>query len=187
MQTQHCAELTVLSVFRSALLATHFLCSLSPSLSCVTFLPFLQRSAVTLQLVFFDGEEAFEEWTDTDSLYGSRHLAELMAHTAHPPGSTHTTQLQAVVRPQPSFVTFRQYFISFLQEYIFFVLGVFQDLFVLLDLLGAAEPLIVNHFDNTACWFDRLIAAGPQFFSPLVLFCFINTSIKHMGLNSAAI
>ncbi|XP_060779376.1 glutaminyl-peptide cyclotransferase-like a isoform X3 [Neoarius graeffei] len=55
-----------------------------------------QRSAVTLQLVFFDGEEAFEEWTDTDSLYGSRHLAELMAHTAHPSGSAHTTQLQAV-------------------------------------------------------------------------------------------
>ena len=27
-------------------------------------------------LVFFDGEEAFGEWTDTDSLYGSRHLVE---------------------------------------------------------------------------------------------------------------
>ena len=26
-------------------------------------------------LVFFDGEEAFHEWTDTDSVYGSRHLA----------------------------------------------------------------------------------------------------------------
>ena len=26
-------------------------------------------------LVFFDGEEAFHEWSDTDSLYGSRHLA----------------------------------------------------------------------------------------------------------------
>jgi Zn-dependent M28 family amino/carboxypeptidase len=26
-------------------------------------------------LVFFDGEEAFGEWSDTDSLYGSRHLA----------------------------------------------------------------------------------------------------------------
>ncbi|MDP9054178.1 MAG: M28 family metallopeptidase [Acidobacteriota bacterium] len=26
-------------------------------------------------LVFFDGEEAFQNWTDTDSLYGSRHLA----------------------------------------------------------------------------------------------------------------
>jgi Zn-dependent M28 family amino/carboxypeptidase len=26
-------------------------------------------------LVFFDGEEAIQEWSDTDSLYGSRHLA----------------------------------------------------------------------------------------------------------------
>jgi len=32
----------------------------------------------TLQLIFFDGEEAFGEWSDDDSLYGSRHLAELM-------------------------------------------------------------------------------------------------------------
>ncbi|MDP2438323.1 MAG: M28 family peptidase [archaeon] len=32
-------------------------------------------SAPALQLVFFDGEEAFKDWTDTDSLYGSRHLA----------------------------------------------------------------------------------------------------------------
>jgi glutaminyl-peptide cyclotransferase len=27
-------------------------------------------------LVWLDGEEAFEQWTDTDSLYGSRHLAD---------------------------------------------------------------------------------------------------------------
>ena len=27
-------------------------------------------------IVFFDGEEAFGEWSDTDSVYGSRHLAE---------------------------------------------------------------------------------------------------------------
>lgn len=53
---------------------------------------------MTLQLVFFDGEEAFEEWTDTDSLYGSRHLAELMARTPHPSGATKTSLLQAVVR-----------------------------------------------------------------------------------------
>lgn len=88
-----------------------------------------QKPPVTLQLVFFDGEESFEEWTATDSLYGSRHLSEWMARTAHPPGATHTTVLQAV------------------------------DLFVLLDLLGAPDPLIANHFDNTARWFDRLIAA----------------------------
>uniref|UniRef100_A0A3Q2P1M1 Glutaminyl-peptide cyclotransferase n=1 Tax=Fundulus heteroclitus TaxID=8078 RepID=A0A3Q2P1M1_FUNHE len=88
-----------------------------------------QKLPVTLQLVFFDGEEAFEEWTATDSLYGSRHLAELMADTAHPAASPHATVLQAV------------------------------DLFVLLDLLGGPDPLIANHFDNTARWFDRLISA----------------------------
>ncbi|GAB1599850.1 glutaminyl-peptide cyclotransferase-like [Argonauta hians] len=33
------------------------------------------RLNMALQLLFFDGEEAFKEWTDTDSLYGSRHLA----------------------------------------------------------------------------------------------------------------
>jgi glutaminyl-peptide cyclotransferase len=46
---------------------------------------FLLELAATLQgkpriddvyLVFFDGEEAFRKWSDTDSLYGSRHLAE---------------------------------------------------------------------------------------------------------------
>lgn len=30
---------------------------------------------LSLQLIFFDGEEAFKSWTDTDSLYGSRNLA----------------------------------------------------------------------------------------------------------------
>lgn len=30
---------------------------------------------------------------------------------------------------------------------------------MLLDLLGGPDPLIANHFDNTARWFDRLIAA----------------------------
>jgi Zn-dependent M28 family amino/carboxypeptidase len=30
-------------------------------------------------LVFFDGEEAVRDWTETDSLYGSRHLAAQMA------------------------------------------------------------------------------------------------------------
>uniref|UniRef100_H3CQM4 Glutaminyl-peptide cyclotransferase n=1 Tax=Tetraodon nigroviridis TaxID=99883 RepID=H3CQM4_TETNG len=88
-----------------------------------------QGPPLTLQLVFFDGEESFEEWTDTDSLYGSRHLAQRMANTPHPAGSAGANMLQAL------------------------------DLFVLLDLLGAADPLIVNHFQNTERWFDRLVAA----------------------------
>lgn len=38
---------------------------------------------ITLQFVFFDGEEAFETWTATDSLYGSRHLAEKWRSQPH--------------------------------------------------------------------------------------------------------
>jgi glutaminyl-peptide cyclotransferase len=34
---------------------------------------------VGLQLIFFDGEEAFVNWTPRDSLYGARHLATTMA------------------------------------------------------------------------------------------------------------
>ena len=33
------------------------------------------RSGYSVWLVFFDGEEAVRQWTDTDSVYGSRHLA----------------------------------------------------------------------------------------------------------------
>ena len=43
-----------------------------------TFAPLLDvapRNRRRLQFVFFDGEEAFDQWTNDDSLYGSRHLA----------------------------------------------------------------------------------------------------------------
>lgn len=49
---------------------------------------------MTLQLLFLDGEEAFREWSESDSLYGARHLAERMAKAPHRPG---TTQIQAIV------------------------------------------------------------------------------------------
>ncbi|XP_058271742.1 glutaminyl-peptide cyclotransferase isoform X1 [Hemibagrus wyckioides] len=88
-----------------------------------------QMAQVTLQLVFFDGAEAFEEWTASDSLYGSRHLAEHMSRTPHPPGSEHTNLLHAL------------------------------DLFILLALIGAPSPTFVNHFQNSARWFDRLVLA----------------------------
>ncbi len=38
-----------------------------------------RESAVTYWLVFFDGEEAVQHWTDTDSVYGSRHLEAKLA------------------------------------------------------------------------------------------------------------
>ncbi|KAM3594975.1 uncharacterized protein V6R79_016296 [Siganus canaliculatus] len=81
---------------------------------------------LTLQLLFFDGEEALFQWTPTDSLYGSRHLARKMEGTPHPSGATDTNQLHGI------------------------------DLFVLLDLIGAADPHFGNQFSSTTHWLSRL-------------------------------
>ncbi|XP_066536991.1 glutaminyl-peptide cyclotransferase [Hoplias malabaricus] len=83
-------------------------------------------SDLSLQLLFFDGEEALFQWTSTDSLYGSRHLASKMESTAHPQGATDTNKLHAI------------------------------DLFVLLDLIGGPMPRFGNQFSNTARWLSRL-------------------------------
>lgn len=34
-----------------------------------------EAAQTTLQIVFFDGEEAFHDWTATDSIYGSRYVS----------------------------------------------------------------------------------------------------------------
>ncbi|XP_003962610.3 glutaminyl-peptide cyclotransferase [Takifugu rubripes] len=81
---------------------------------------------LNLQLIFFDGEEALFRWTASDSLYGSRHLARKMEATPHPAGSTDTNLLHGI------------------------------DLFVLLDLIGAAGPRFGSYFTNTARWLLRL-------------------------------
>lgn len=81
---------------------------------------------LTLQLIFFDGEEALFQWTSTDSLYGSRHLAEKMQATPHPKGARDTNQLHGI------------------------------DLFVLLDLIGAPSPIFGNQFPSTTTWLTRL-------------------------------
>jgi hypothetical protein len=52
---------------------------------------------LSLRLIFFDGEEAFHHWSPQDSLYGSRHLAQKMASSPHPPGSRGTNQLDGMV------------------------------------------------------------------------------------------
>ncbi|XP_003416128.1 glutaminyl-peptide cyclotransferase isoform X1 [Loxodonta africana] len=88
---------------------------------------------LSLQLIFFDGEEAFFHWSPQDSLYGSRHLASKMASTLHPPGATRTNQLQGM------------------------------DLLVLLDLIGAPNPVFPNFFPNSARWFNRLQAIEREF------------------------
>ncbi|KAK5886045.1 hypothetical protein CesoFtcFv8_017123 [Champsocephalus esox] len=81
---------------------------------------------LTLQLLFFDGEEALFQWTPTDSIYGSRHLAEKMEATPHPAGATDTNQLDGM------------------------------DLLVLLDLIGGPSPSFGNQFPSTSHWLSRL-------------------------------
>ncbi|XP_038628647.1 glutaminyl-peptide cyclotransferase isoform X1 [Tachyglossus aculeatus] len=84
------------------------------------------RPDLSLQLIFFDGEEAFLHWSPQDSLYGSQHLAQKMESTPHPPGATDTNQLHGI------------------------------DLFVLLDLMGAPNPVFPKFFQNPVRWFNRL-------------------------------
>jgi len=76
-----------------------------------------------IKLVFFDGEEAFKDWTNTDSLYGSRHLAEIWEKT-------------------PWYGNY-----SILKS---------TESFILLDLLGAANPKFYSFFEETTWLFDRL-------------------------------
>ena len=64
---------------------------------------------VGLQVLFLDGEEAFQAWSATDSIYGARALASEWDTTFYPAQSTYKTPLDAI------------------------------SLFVLLDLLGSGE------------------------------------------------
>jgi glutaminyl-peptide cyclotransferase len=80
-----------------------------------------------IQVLLLDGEEAFKVWTDDDSLYGARALAQEWEETMHPAMSTYRTPLASI------------------------------DLFVLLDLLGAAEPTVPSYFKTTH-WAYRNLA-----------------------------
>ena len=88
--------------------------------------------STTLQLMFFDGEEAFENWSPTDSLYGSRHLADKLNKTP-------------IVDPECKSPDM----ISELDRI---------ELMVLLDLLGAANPRFFSFFPDTDQEFARLLS-----------------------------
>uniref|UniRef100_A0ABI8AKA3 glutaminyl-peptide cyclotransferase n=1 Tax=Felis catus TaxID=9685 RepID=A0ABI8AKA3_FELCA len=68
-----------------------------------------KEAPVTLQLLFLDGEEALKEWGPKDSLYGSRHLAQLMESAPHSPGPTRIQAIELFVlldllgAPNPNF------------------------------------------------------------------------------------
>ncbi|KAM3175645.1 hypothetical protein ACTXT7_008085 [Hymenolepis weldensis] len=84
------------------------------------------RSGIALQLIFFDGEEAFKEWTDTDSIYGSRHLAAKMSES----DSHGCSDIQRM------------------------------DLFILLDLIGAAGYPFPRYLHCDSRYYDMLHNLG---------------------------
>ena len=67
--------------------------------SCV-----IDQASRGLQLVFFDGEEAFETWTDTDSTYGARHLAEQWQDEGHLDRVALFILLDLIGAPNPKFL-----------------------------------------------------------------------------------
>lgn len=88
-------------------------------------------AGTTLQFIFFDGEEAFVEWSDTDSLYGSRHLADKLNRTPVTPGGVcEGTEMSEIDR---------------------------IELFVLLDLLGARKPAFYSYFPDTDVYYARML------------------------------
>ncbi|TGO13406.1 hypothetical protein BTUL_0070g00360 [Botrytis tulipae] len=72
-----------------------------------------------VQILFLDGEEAFLSWTNDDSLYGARALAETWEATAHAAMSNYKNPLDSI------------------------------SLFLLLDLLGHENPSIPSYFETT--------------------------------------
>ncbi|EED20409.1 glutaminyl cyclase, putative [Talaromyces stipitatus ATCC 10500] len=79
-----------------------------------------------IQVLFLDGEEAFKTWTDSDSLYGSRSLAETWDETTHSAMSIFRTPLSSI------------------------------SLFMLLDLLGSKDPTIQSYFPTTHWAYQNL-------------------------------
>ncbi|KAJ2262836.1 hypothetical protein GGI01_001238 [Coemansia sp. RSA 376] len=78
------------------------------------------RDDISLQFIFFDGEEAYEEWTDKDSIYGSKHLAGLWEHN---PDSATVAALSGATKHKPELDR--------------------VELMVLLDLIGATNTSFI--------------------------------------------
>ncbi|KAJ5446347.1 Peptidase M28 [Penicillium cf. griseofulvum] len=86
-----------------------------------------------LQVIFLDGEEAFKDWTETDSLYGARALATHWGDQVYPAMSEFKSPLSSI------------------------------SLFVLLDLLGSKAPTIHSYYETTHWAYQRLGALEKQF------------------------
>lgn len=86
-----------------------------------------------IQVIFLDGEEAFKEWTATDSLYGARALATHWDDQVYPAMSEFKTPLSSI------------------------------SLFVLLDLLGAKSPTVHSYYETTHWAYQKLGALEKRF------------------------
>ena len=86
------------------------------------------ESELTLQFLFLDGEEAFKEWNDHDSIYGAKHLAKKWHEEPYQYRNVAGNSLERI------------------------------DIFVLLDLLGAKNPNILSIQQPTDVSFKLLSA-----------------------------
>lgn len=66
------------------------------------------RKNLGLLLVFFDGEEAFENWSATDSIYGARHLAQRWENENFLPRIELFLLLDLLGTPDPNFYSYFQ-------------------------------------------------------------------------------
>ncbi|XP_075163922.1 iso Glutaminyl cyclase isoform X2 [Haematobia irritans] len=65
-----------------------------------------ESSELSLMFIFFDGEEAFKEWTPTDSIYGARHLAKKWELEGFLPKIDMLMLLDLLGAPDPKFYSF---------------------------------------------------------------------------------
>lgn len=94
-----------------------------------------KNAGITLQLVFFDGEEAFVRWSSQDSLYGSRHLAAAWHRNSTDGQPLENCLLNADITTQIDRM----------------------EVLVLLDLLGAPNPRFYSYFADTRPVYDRFV------------------------------
>ncbi|XP_016974890.1 glutaminyl-peptide cyclotransferase isoform X1 [Drosophila rhopaloa] len=66
----------------------------------------LKKSKLSLMLLFFDGEEAFEEWGPKDSIYGARHLAKRWHNEKKLDRIDMLVLLDLLGAPDPAFYSF---------------------------------------------------------------------------------
>ncbi|KAM8707799.1 hypothetical protein ACLKA7_014863 [Drosophila subpalustris] len=66
----------------------------------------LQSAKLSLMLLFFDGEEAFEEWGPQDSIYGARHLAKRWEKEGKLDRIDMLVLLDLLGAPDPAFYSF---------------------------------------------------------------------------------